>query len=348
MNFSIFTKCGVYRDMRHIVFITALFGFAQGCGNLSNDDLLFLNAIPKAKEVELVVKDNPQVANALVGEAAESYQWSVAVSEGINVGVAGLLDFVDSLGKDHPPTKREENKRIWGPIKDIDNSGFTLRLEIQRQRLDNDAPRYVFCLHVGQDSDVTGKEPSCTGPDEVSGLSLILWGFFDPTAANGTARTGKGEVHLDFEASRTLGFGKPDDRGLFNVLYDFSNGGSAKHVQIDWEAPADFVTEFNNLSYDYALAEDGWTSFFFQFDGNADHTPLPLLETHTVTAYWKDDVAGRADVQIQGGDIPAGEQASFTECWDAFVLRTYAKFEWNGATPILFIEGDIGACPQNL
>lgn len=326
---------------------------ASACGNLSNDDLLFLSAVPKAEEVEMTIYRQSAAGQALTfAEAApkdaEYYSLSASLAGNFNVGVEGLLQFVDSLGKGYPPTRRTENERIWGPVRNVDRRGFTLQLEIQRQLGEEGAPRFVFCLYVGRDEEITGEAPACGAP-EANGFASMLSGHYDPKSQEGGARSGDGALELDFEAALHAGAGKPEDRGVITLTYDFSGDGASKQIHIETAKPVG-VGESESLRFDYGRTQAGHVDFSFSL-GNFLDAKLASGKRQDITleASWQEGAAGRADAVLRRGDLLTGQHAAATECWDAQAKRTYlwGAIYQNGVQQLLFAnEGDARSCPE--
>jgi hypothetical protein len=319
-----------------------------GCGNFSNDDLLFLAAVPTANELELVMGDGAAVPNGLaVGDEAEYYTTAKNFANELNKGVGGLLDFVDSLGKGYPPTERSKDARIWGPIENIDKTGITLRLEIQRSEAEAGGPRYTFCLHMGEDEAARGAVVRCSREPTRDGLEPILWGHYDPRDASAGVRSGAGTIHLDFEGLHRLGGTKKNERGLFELEYDFSQGGDAKQIHIDWVGATSDDSAPETLQYDYGRALDGRIDFYLELalDVIAPESPWSTKERVSLDAFWYEGGTGRAEAIVQDGDLEPGKKAIGTECWDSAYRRTYFKLvveqnaAWNSE------EGDEAACP---
>jgi hypothetical protein len=88
-----------------------------------------------------------------------------------------------------------------------------------------------------------------------------------------------------------------------------------------------------------ALVADGSGTLAFDAEANLVGGP-EALEAGKVGSRWNQSGAGRADVELHGGDAP--ENARITECWDASFLRVFAQ----GPSPDggVASEGDATAC----
>lgn len=344
MSFSFLGGRGVDSSMKRrspVPFVLLL--LAAGCGELSNADLVFLSAVPTAQELALEVSAPGQdVPAGLVGEPAEFYLAVYQVATDLNAAVGDILVFVDSLGRGHPPTRRTDDARVWGPVRNLDGKGITLRLEIRRTAREDGAIVFQHCLHMGRDAEVTGEEPSCNDRER-GGLRLILGGSYQPSLPGGGARSGMGGVLLDFEASYELGVGKREDRGVLDITYDFTDGGAvAKLVQLVVVAPPRDELPAHEALYSYDRDEAGNVDFFLRFPHQAENTGA-AIETMTITSCWQEGGAGRADVTVEGGDVAGPEPVSASECWDDQLLETYLEYTAppNPAQSV----GDVGLCP---
>jgi hypothetical protein len=88
-----------------------------------------------------------------------------------------------------------------------------------------------------------------------------------------------------------------------------------------------------------SLLADGSGNLLFDAEANLVDSP-EALEAGKVGSRWNPTGAGRADVEVQGGN--AAEGARITECWDASFVRVYAQ----GVSPDGGVgsEGDPAAC----
>ena len=73
----------------------------------------------------------------------------------------------------------------------------------------------------------------------------------------------------------------------------------------------------------------------------SDYVEGPLLENVKVAAGWTSTGAGRASVEVRGGD--SGEGLDTLECWDASAQRVFFVEHPVGGEPSH--EGDPSACP---
>ena len=316
------------------ILLMALMVAAGACGELSNDDLVFLRGVPQKEELSIDVEGAP--ANALVGAPSEFYAFLVAASEETNSSVTNLLDFVDSIGKGFPPTTREHNLRVWGPVRDLDGSGTTIRFEVRRE----DAT-FRYCLHAGRDSEVTG-EPSCDDIPGAFGMWAILYGEYRPRTVDGGARESDGISTLDMESAfqRGLGF----SRGKLVITHEYAEDGDAKKLSVTVDVPQIGLQPVVHAAYSYDRDVDGRVLFSLDTPGDfIETTRIP--EQAQIDACWREGSPGRANVVISGGDLTGFQPATVVECWDAATARTYASFNIPDFPVFNVTEGEIAACP---
>ncbi len=334
--------------MKHVTLLLAL-GLAA-CGNLSNDDLLFLAGLPRAEELELDVDDEAaagalSVSQALVGDASEYYAGAANAAHGINGMVDGLLGFVENLGRGHEPTRRSDDARIWGPIH-LDDKDTDVRLEIRRDERGG-GPRYTYCLHAG-DRDGSG-EPAC-GDAFAAGMYRVLWGTYEPRAVNEGVRSGTGEVHLDLDASQRAGSADGDEHGRLDLTYDFSRGGEEKQIHLEIAVVPAVGQVGQHAVYEYGK-RDGRVDFYLEFlenkvGGGWGGLGSTVLETVILDAFWYENGPGRGDAAILGGDVGPDESVTATECWNAAHQRRYFRFDWVPYPERSKLEGDAAECPE--
>ncbi len=323
--------------MKRIWLMALLAAAGSACGELSNDDLVFLRGVPSKEELSIDVAPaagNPNALMADVGEPSQFYADAFAASEDTNGKVAAILDFVDSIGKGYPPTTREKNRRVWGPFNDRDRR--TIRFEVRRE-----GTSFRYCLHVGREEDVTG-EPTCDDIPGAFGMNAILYGTYSPRFAGAGASQSDGDVTFDFEAAFQRAFG--EDRGKLVITHAYADDGATKNITISADRPQIGLQPAAHVAYTYARDVDGRVLFSLDLPGDfIDATPIP--EQLQIDACWREGGIGRADVVISGGDLTGRSPATAVECWGTTHLRTYASFTIPDFPLYDLSEGDITACP---
>ncbi|MBN1959889.1 MAG: hypothetical protein JW841_02995 [Deltaproteobacteria bacterium] len=340
---NIFNKVG--QIMAPIAMSIVIAITCNACGVLSNLDLVFLAAVPKSKDVKVdVPMANTNQANALIGAPADAYKQASENADNINPGVASVLDFVDSFARSYPPTKRTNNSRIWGPIKNIDNKGITVRFKINRSEQADGTMRYTYCLHAGRDEEVTDEQPTCE-QTFAGGMYAILYGSYVPTPGSTSARTGVGDFVLDLETSYTIGLGDPADRGVLNISYNIDDSLDTKTIDLEVNKPAIDDHVAIEATYHYDRNENGRVAMYINVKDDFEKTTSAIENLILDTCWYKDGI-GRGETTFIGGDFTALGPITAIECWNVAHMRTFYQIElaqWPAGNSQ---EGDASYCPE--
>jgi len=293
-----------------------------GCGGTPASSESFLTALPSRQMLELTAPSARAPAAlsersaSLVGETASLYVLTRQMTAQVNGVVGGALDTLGDITRT-PPAAVSPDSAVWGPFT-APLSPVAARLLVTR--VAPGAHRFVLELRPksGQDSEFepflqgasTGAAPG--GPNQGSfALDLDLAHRLDPVATPAEGQVVAGWTVI------------PDRRQIQVHL-----GGV--HVGSGPSTTADIVS---------ALGSDGSGTLAFDADANLVGGP-EALEAGKVGSRWNPSGAGRADVELHGGDAPDGAQ--ITECWDANFSRVFAR----GPSPDggVASEGDATAC----
>ncbi|MFN2166816.1 MAG: hypothetical protein ACK2U9_11220, partial [Anaerolineae bacterium] len=228
------------RNLLISVSLMASMVLATGCGDYSNpqlkEDLEFLAAIPAKATLDLRVanptlradQDDPlntggaaltSRGDAVLGQLADFYVSTLEITSGVNDGVLGYLTFVDWITHRFPPTKREINRRIWGPWPSDDDPGVDVRFVMQRYPFYQSEPEHAhpFSFHFQMRPEEDAKE---MGYDE--GWVDCVSGGVDP---EGFFRRGIGTIEIDLTAcAGVTGSGESGTASVeFNTAPDDDN-----------------------------------------------------------------------------------------------------------------------------
>jgi hypothetical protein len=293
--------------------VVAVLGLGA-CGNYSNDDLLYMAAVPSSQQLALAL---PASANANQAELAGDTHNGINTVNTLLDDVLGVVDAVRS----YEPTSRTDNSRTWGPFADKNNPGWQWELLVTR------APDGTTFSYILQTEDTTAPTPQWIS---------FFTGSFD---AAGGVRQGNGSVSVDFAALRTAGFPLDANAVQLNTLtIDYQNyqtpGSPVSVTLVIMRQPdANGVT---SLTFTYEILTDGSGEIAFTLVGNL--VPGPAIETVTINAAWIPSGAGEATLAVVSGD---GAGAMQTECWDASFQPTYNSKPWAVAEDL----GDPSLCP---
>lgn len=293
-----------------------------GCGDYSNEDLLFVNAIPRSEDLRS--KLAPPEQNALT--AAPPYNGALvdpangdlsALTRGgsavFNSALDGLFGLLEAAIQ-HPPTTREPGRRIWGPFVDGQAPAWEVRLVMERL----DDVRFAYRVEIHQRTNGSSEWTS------------ILDGELEPLPG---IRRSRGTMWLRAGAARLAGRETPDLDWLDTISAEYDSGGFPVSVLLHGvgvpTAPIDIL-------YTYREEEDRSGALAF----NTTYSNVPGVGTLglAITSRWLPSGAGEAQAQVTAGSVVG---ASWVQCWNAAFGLVYSYRSW--ATPP---EGSSLECPS--
>ena len=290
------------------------------CGNYSNDDLVFLSAIPSREQLRVAVPKAAGQALCSLGEdtyATGAQKQGKGVNDAID-SILGLVDLIRTI----PATRRDGDSRTWGPWRDGTFTNVEYVVTIIRAR--------------GATPAADKFDYTFSGRRDGGAWVNVLSGEFNGTQA----KHGTGSLRLDLEGSWKLGTNKPGDaHAAFKISYTLG----AEPRTITLEATA--APGFGLLLFDYAWAgyADGRALFTFRFgaDDNSGNV-------FTVDARFSPQGDGRASIT---GQAPSGANAHIDTCFDGQACITFLD-DIHGFTPACgghaFCKlGSQSACPAN-
>lgn len=307
---------------------------ASGCGNFSNEDIVFMAAMPKPGDVALKVPGQP--TNQSEQGLAEQTQSLVACSEdnllclagqvstAINTGVYELLAMVDNIVQNRAPTKRARGLRLWGPVY-VASANLSVRFEMRKYSYQS-SEVFEYCLHAlrGPIDQQKADDVTCDSASDDSGLVRILHGSFTPGALDGTAASGRGSLVFDLNSCRDASVCQPADQGKLTVDYDNTQDQESIEVHIRDIEPVASVAALLPPEADYCYKRQPSGAGFFKFSVNADFVPGLFHDPEhlEISAQWDAAEAGRADAAISAGDL-GSDQVNATYCWDAALQTSF-------------------------
>ncbi len=291
---------------------------AFACGNLSNQDVAFLEAIPQKDTLHVRFPASAAQPACAIGPA-DIFTNARTTGDAINSGVDAILSVVNAiLGQ--TPTQRDADSRMWGPFPDQNHAGVQVRVTMFRELDANGVPwRWIYTIEEA-------RPPGAY-------LPILEGEFFGAQARNGIGR-----MTLHFENAAALGVAKPTDPTQpARIYYDLS--GDPHTLSLDLTS----ASGFGLASFDYAFVgyADGHGRFDYAFPSNSC-----LVE---VTTYFNAQGAGRDVYRVLCGSTVYGD---VQQCWDASACLTYVNDPFgftpacNGLTGCLL--GDASLCPAGL
>ena len=300
-----------------------------GCGGaVPASSESFVTALPSRQTLEVTAPTarapaalSGSSASALgaasaLGETASLYVLTRQMTAQVNGIVGGALDTLGDITRT-PPAAVSDRSAVWGPFS-APLSPVAARLLVTR--VGPGAHRFVLELRPrsGQDSDF---EPFLEG------------------ASTGAAPGGpsQGTFALDLDLAHRLDPVANAAEGHLVAGWTVVPAGREVQVHLGEVHAGDGPTTTADILS--SLLGDGSGSLVFDAEANLTGGP-ELLENGKVGSRWNPSGAGRADVEVYGGDAADGGQ--ITECWDANFVRVFAR----GVSPDGGVgsEGDAAAC----
>jgi hypothetical protein len=315
---------------RSLVFLAPLAAIlAAGCGNYSNEDLEYMNALPQDSDLRAVIPDrSPALAPA---DEAELARETHGVTMDFNGLLRDLVNIVDTI-RSYPPTSRTPTSRIWGPFPADQTKGKNLdwqtRMIVSRDQVMPDQFDYEISVHHDGSADTD--------------WPVFIRGWFQ---ASHTARRGVGHVELVTADVRAEGL-------------DVSDLKMLDHLEIDYDTFAEPLSITMNLlnlpdpassdpapmiKYAYRSNAAGQGEMTFDLFGNVI-TITPQAEHMRVFSQWLSTGVGRATLTVVSGD---GMGAQQMECWDQSFKETFNDKPWSLAEDFPKPPGDPAViCPN--
>jgi hypothetical protein len=289
-----------------------------GCGNYSNEDLEFMNALPESDQLSASIP--PRSSAVTAADEAELARTTHNVTMTFNGIVEQFMALVDGI-RSSSPTTRTPDSRTWGPFDAKDHPGWQVRMIITRSATDPALFLYEIDFHLAGGAD-TDWPAILSGQFQVDGTARRGTGSFDVTTA---ALLAEG---LD------PGFGKLDHMHVNYSTRAFPVT-VAMHV---WNLPDPTMPNaVAEAMYQYEAAADGQGQMTFDLFGNL--VPGPLDEQVTVTSQWLGTGEGRATLSVVSGD---GAGLMQVECWNSRFIPVFNDKPWSSAEDL----GDAAACVQ--
>ncbi len=276
----------------------ALTFLAVGCGIAPGDE--FRKGVPKSDAVTMKLPGQSSAGlsgtgtrrDGLLGDQAKSYELTRGVTVMVNGGAAAVLGLVKAI-TDNTPTTLTATTAIWGPHTDA-LSPNTYKFTVTKNKTDD----YSYVLE--------GK-----GKNEAdSAFKVVLSGSHVVTGKE----LGSGTFLLDWNTAALLP--EHDAKNVGTVAFTYSHAAAADPVKIDAVFTQVKDSDSGQLvDVDYKFKADPGQGGSFEFKMTKDIAPGTALETASVKSRWQETGAGRSDMKVSGGDLPA--MATANECWDS-------------------------------
>lgn len=271
-----------------------------------------------------------QAGPAARAEYARWYGFTRAVTGGVNVVTGAVLGSVWAIVHTQP-TSIENGEAVWGPYTEA-LKPVTYRFRVTRVA---DAS-YEYVLE--------GRPKSSSSDGDYRAV-LRGHGY-----GKQHEQHGEGEFSIDLDTARELDrFEHEDDSGTVRIVHhlprDITSGGDALPRTIVAEVTPDPAVNPESFTVTSTASEDGTGTLHVDAESDVDDAEAAAastqLEDIVVDSRWRTDGAGRADISIAGGDIPADPGVvTAVECWGADFARSY----YSDSVGIEPTEGEVSAC----
>jgi len=286
------------------------------CGNYSNEDLEFMNAVPAREDLTATIPP-AMILPANEAELARDTHDAIRTFNGA-LNFLSAADYIRTF----PPTSRIADGRVWGPAAMDDHPGWQWRFVMRRDPATPEKFDYEFDV-----------EPVGAGDQWIA----FIDGAF---LATGGARRGMGTFRIRTDdlrlANFTFAYGA-DGSLLKELDVAYSTAAFPVSVTMDLQLypnasdiPPDFTT-VTFLHYHHEAEENGQGKM--EFSGT-DATGKMLA----INSRWLASGAGRADVTASDG---MGFNGTWTECWDSSFRETFNQTSWDATS-----RGDMALCPD--
>jgi hypothetical protein len=297
----------------------------------------FREAVPETQAVALPGPD----ASSSISAAAEGpsqrtlstgagtpyakwYGFTREVRDGVNTVTAAVLGSV-WLVVQSTPTAVSADSATWGPWDDDRLSPARYRVRVTR--VAPDEYEYVFEGH---------SKTSAVDTDYRAVLTGHGYG-------KSHAKHGQGTFTIDLDVAKALDpYKHPNDSGKVAVTHDLPHYFSETIAALPRTITAE-VTPLGEAHYTVesrALVDHSGT-IHVDAHVDIDDSKTTKLEDVLVDSRWATSGAGRADITIVGGDLPANiPMVGATECWGTDFKQTYYE-DSEGFEPV---TGELSAC----
>lgn len=318
---------------------TVAWQLLSGCALQKKDDAdEFRDAVPQSQAVSLSGPDSPSGSSSTAAAPpprgalattppttsyAKWYGFTRDMRDGVNAVTAGVLAGAWIIIRSEPSATTKDSA-TWGPYTDeLDPATYRFRVT----RVATDSYDYVL----------EGR-PKASSSDADYRAVLSGHGY-----GRSSEMHGQGNFTIDLDAAKALDpYKHPNDSGSVTIVH---------------ELPRDFSDNLGALprTITATVMPQGEAHFSVESDANADHTgrihvtahvdiddsKQTQLEDVTVESRWNQTGAGRADITIKGGDLPASiSEVDAEECWGVDFSQSY----YNDSVNFAPTAGDSKSC----
>jgi hypothetical protein len=295
---------------RRIVLVLPLLAalVGAGCGNYSNEDLEFMNALPEQDELRANIPARSSAISS--ADEAELARMTHNATRDFNGLLATLVGMVDTI-RSYLPTSRTPDSRIWGPYpadrRNMKNLDWQSRMIVSRDASDASRFDYEIAAHKAGTADTE--------------WPIFLRGWFQ---AGKTARRGMGHVELVTANVRAAGMDVSDLNMLDRLEIDYDTTSSPISINMTLtDLPDPVSLKATMLVYSYKATAEGQGQMTFDVYGVI---PPGTQDQHlSVTSQWLGTGEGRSRLAVVTGNGMGPQQV---ECWDRSFRETFNDKPW--------------------
>lgn len=307
---------------------------AVGCANSGDDEELvsLRQALPNQAAMQLQGPESAAAEPAITHAAAapqdapyaKFYTFTRNVRDGVNAVTAGVLGTVWFIVHTKP-TSVEHGQATWGPYTDSLEPA-TWRFSVTRIA----GNEYEYTLQ-GRPKE------SSSEADYQTVLDGTGYGKSDP-------KHGDGQFTIDLDAARALDPVKhPNDSGLITIVHELPPTVTEELAPLPRNIQVTLAPSISAAHLDIVsiAREDRTGTLIVDGIADIDESKGTALEDVTVASQWDAAGAGRSDVTLSGGDVPAAlDPLTLVECWDTHFKQSYYKDSADSAPQV----AEINAC----
>lgn len=296
----------------------AISGLLAGCFPQDNDAEVYRAALPIQQAVAISGPETAQSAATAPSTddptaapegapTSKYYAFTREVRDGVNRVTATILGTVWYIAHTKP-TSIDDDEAIWGPNTDSLEPA-TWRFRVTRVA----GEKYAYALE-GRPKE------SKRDADYVVVLNGTGFGPDDD-------RHGDGTFTIDLDAAKALDpLAHASDSGTVTVTHDLPRTVTDEFAPLPRRIEVALAPSTDASHLDILSVANADNTGLLIVDGIADvdASHATALEDVMVASQWRADGAGRADVNIASGDVPAAlSLVTAVECWDSKFKQSY-------------------------
>jgi hypothetical protein len=327
----------IKRGLSRVGSVVAVAALLQGCVLKEQDDVSrFQEAIPEADSVRVAGPEDAQGNGSSGGQSIQSdepwangpwakyYGFTRQVRKGVNQVAAAVLGSVWIIVHTRPTTI-DEKEATWGPWTDsLEPVTYRFRVTEVGEK------EYEYRLEG---------RPKASSSDGDYKTVLLGKGW-----GRGHASHGDGSFVIDLDTAYELDpFNAGGESGKIKITHDLPPDITSNLFAQPRTVTAEVTPTKSDEWYTVKSQSnaDGTGTLKVDASADADDSNMTQKEDISILSQWNGTGAGRADITLTGGDVPADPgKVTAVECWGSDFYRVYYSDSINYEST----EGDASAC----